>query len=588
MSNLPRFEELKAWNKVVLSTQSAHDQEKWTSATAQCKRLLDVLRPYTQKYNSSADLLSDLGALCVQAAETAYLLALALCQHGNDDLADTILTRLNCTYRLAPSVLLLNAQVMPATASAKSLDAFLPCVIRDAVSEALFMQLRSGLSATASFWTDHQYFEPETPFFSYFYQLDSNPGTVIDAAIQELHSLLLGSAYGPCMTGVTSAEWWAHCREPDEPHQLHFDLREAALRQGLHHYHLQHPLVSSVLFLTESGGPTLVLDQDPQGPLASRGWLVQPCPNQLLAFKGNLLHGVIPGRPNASTADESSHQQFSGGKRITLIVAWWGPDMRAEPGAPGQGPCRTAPSCLKSADKPTHLHAATSCSAELSPPVSQTDLQLSQQQTASVSQSQTDSQTDSESCSSSDADSDSEMHSHSSSEAIPKPSRQHWLHQCELTPQQLQLIHQQLQHPLANCISGSQVTTSQRQSELPCQHQASSSGHHNNHNSIQDSTDHHAEAMSDNSRRISHGDVRSTDCMDLHKLSEHHPVTLSPVWVPLGSLQQQNQQQPDAKRPKLNDRQDKEQQQLPVPPLRFFIQSPHEFASVYLPSRALE
>ena len=54
-------------------------------------------------------------------------------------------------------------------------------------------------------------------------------------------------------------------------------------------------VVSSVLFLTEAGGPTLVLDQDPKGPLADRGWLVQPCPNQLLAFKGNLLHGVIPG-----------------------------------------------------------------------------------------------------------------------------------------------------------------------------------------------------------------------------------------------------------------------------------------------------
>jgi len=37
-------------------------------------------------------------------------------------------------------------------------------------------------------------------------------------------------------------------REPDEPHQLHFDLREAALRQGLHHYHLQHP-VSPAPFL---------------------------------------------------------------------------------------------------------------------------------------------------------------------------------------------------------------------------------------------------------------------------------------------------------------------------------------------------
>jgi len=92
---------------------------------------------------------------------------------------------------------------------------------------------------------------------------------------------------------------------------------------------------------------------------------------------------------------------------------------------------------------------------------------------------------------------------------------------------------------------------------------------------------------------MSHSDVRSTDCTDLRELSEHHPVTLSPVWLPVGSLQQQDQQQPDAKRPKLNDRQDEQQQQqqqqqLPVPPLRFFIQSAREFASVYLPGGVLE
>ena len=88
---------------------------------------------------------------------------------------------------------------------------------------------------------------------------------------------------------------------------------------------------------------------------------------------------------------------------------------------------------------------------------------------------------------------------------------------------------------------------------------------------------------------MSQDDIRSTDCKELCNLSEHHPVTLSPVWVPVGSLQQQDQQQPDAKRPRLNDRQDKQlQRQLPVPPLRFFIQSACEFASVYLPGRALE
>lgn len=54
--------------------------------------------------------------------------------------------------------------------------------------------------------------------------------------------------------------------------------------------------VSSVLYLTPDGGPTLVLEQKPSDPLAERGYLVQPCPNQLLVFKGDLLHGVLPGK----------------------------------------------------------------------------------------------------------------------------------------------------------------------------------------------------------------------------------------------------------------------------------------------------
>ena len=31
-------------------------------------------------------------------------------------------------------------------------------------------------------------------------------------------------------------------REVEEPHQLHFDVKEAALRQGLQHYRLEHPV----------------------------------------------------------------------------------------------------------------------------------------------------------------------------------------------------------------------------------------------------------------------------------------------------------------------------------------------------------
>ena len=76
---------------------------------------------------------------CMQQILTCVvgMQALALCQHGKEDLADTILTRLNCTYRLAPAVLMLNAQGVPATISANPVDKLLPCIIRGAVSGAL-------------------------------------------------------------------------------------------------------------------------------------------------------------------------------------------------------------------------------------------------------------------------------------------------------------------------------------------------------------------------------------------------------------------------------------------------------------------
>ena len=48
------------------------------------------------------------------------------------------------------------------------------------------------------------------------------------------------------------------------------------------------------------------------------------------------------GRQSDVDATESCQEDASE-KRITLIVAWWGPGIRAEPGAPGQGPCRSAP-----------------------------------------------------------------------------------------------------------------------------------------------------------------------------------------------------------------------------------------------------
>ena len=37
--------------------------------------------------------------------------------------------------------------------------------------DAVLRDLTEGLAPSAAFWDDHNYFEPETPFFSYLYDV---------------------------------------------------------------------------------------------------------------------------------------------------------------------------------------------------------------------------------------------------------------------------------------------------------------------------------------------------------------------------------------------------------------------------------
>lgn len=88
-----------------------------------------------------------------------------------------------------------------------------------------------------------------------------------------------------------------------------------------------HPIVSSVLYLTDEGGPTVVFDQTlerssdstaaesvaeawPEAP--AQALVCAPAKNRMLLFDGRLLHGVLhrPGGPAASL-------------RRTLLINWW-------------------------------------------------------------------------------------------------------------------------------------------------------------------------------------------------------------------------------------------------------------------------
>jgi len=113
---------------------------------------------------------------------------------------------------------------------------------------------------------------------------------------------------------ATHAEWWAHCRPHASGHQLHFDSEDEG--RGT----VRHPIVSTVLYLTEGiGGPTLVTNQRLGDNLAERGWLAHPGLNRLTMFKGNVLHGVIPGRGIAPVPTAESGKA----RRITFMCAFW-------------------------------------------------------------------------------------------------------------------------------------------------------------------------------------------------------------------------------------------------------------------------
>lgn len=69
-----------------------------------------------------------------------------------------------------------------------------------------------------------------------------------------------------------------------------------------------------MLYLTDTGGPTLITNQKLGGDLADKGWLVYPSENRLTVFEAEFLHGVIPG--SGVTADISD-------RRITFMVGFW-------------------------------------------------------------------------------------------------------------------------------------------------------------------------------------------------------------------------------------------------------------------------
>ena len=117
-----------------------------------------------------------------------------------------------------------------------------------------------------------------------------------------------------------------------------------------------HPAVSSVLYLSGGGDPTLVLDEALDGPPASAAWLVHPQRGAFMTFPGELLHGVVP------TACATAPQPR---QRLTLLIAWYSEaTQRAAPRTQRLGPQSAMPRCTRSTMWPATLQ----CPPQAAPP----------------------------------------------------------------------------------------------------------------------------------------------------------------------------------------------------------------------------
>jgi len=231
---------------------------------------------------------------------------LHLCQENKEEEARKLLLACGYQYRLAKEVLHYTLptsdSIFPSSKENKYVVA-----IDNALPLSMLQYMQDKFQPDSFFWSEHDYANLNTGYFSYLYSLRGEPSNGLEQVIQHIWKLVI--KYFPQVKTATIAEWWAHCRPHPDGHQLHFDSENEG--QGV----VRHPLVSIVLYLSEGiGGPTLVTNQKLGGTLGTEGWIVFPKVNRLTMFDASVLHGVIPGRgPNPDPTK----------RRISFMIGFW-------------------------------------------------------------------------------------------------------------------------------------------------------------------------------------------------------------------------------------------------------------------------
>ncbi|MEO7096350.1 MAG: hypothetical protein ABI175_24035 [Polyangiales bacterium] len=152
---------------------------------------------------------------------------------------------------------------------------------------------------------------------THWYPLDVPPRLLFEQVIQHLRGFV------PRGHEYIGAEWWFRATSTDTGFPFHFD-RDEGIRRSI-----VSPDLASILYLSNAGGPTVIVDATPSRRTAPNAAIaVHPRPGRFGMFPGTLLHGVLPG-PSGRWP------------RVTMLVNWWRSVPRMEP-APEQPACTPA------------------------------------------------------------------------------------------------------------------------------------------------------------------------------------------------------------------------------------------------------
>ncbi len=145
---------------------------------------------------------------------------------------------------------------------------------------------------------------------THWYSLDQPARLLFEQVIQHLRGVV------PRGSEFVGAEWWARATTTDTGFPFHFD-RDEGIRGSI-----VSPDLASILYLSNAGGPTVIVDATPSRTTApSAALAVYPRPGRFGMFPGTLLHGVLPAQPGRWP-------------RVTMLVNWWRSVPRMESAPP--------------------------------------------------------------------------------------------------------------------------------------------------------------------------------------------------------------------------------------------------------------